>query len=190
MKKLIAILLLALTLSALAAGNSEKPNKMQEPQWLEYSSPRDIGIVLERIELRLQKINNEFASKLNKKEQQRLNLLLEEVMDLAMLLAERRNYRPEAISEGDLKDLREAIRKAAFADDQLQILQSASKGNFYTCAQIIGILELFPFSSDKLKALNLTFPRCLDPGNSFKIIDAFVFDKDEARKIIDATGFE
>lgn len=190
MKNILFIALFAVVALTLFAGNSENESSEWIIKGCEECEPVDSNAAIrERIELRIEKIKKELKGKLDKSDQRRVHELLDEIEELVMLLPEKPMHRIEPISRGDLSDLKDALRRAAFADDQLQILRSASKGNYYTCSQIIEILEIFPFSTDKLEALKATYPRCLDTGNNFKIIDAFIFDKDQAREIIDSTVF-
>lgn len=145
----------------------------------------------EQIELRLDKIESEFWGKLDRKAQARLDTILGEIRGLLKTMPEERPvYWKREISSSDLLDLKEAMRRAVFGSDQVSLLRTASRGYYYTCAQIIEILGVLVFSEDKLEALRCTYPRCIDPGNGYKIVESLVFDKDKAWDIIENTVFE
>lgn len=190
MKYILIVMLFLSAALALFAGSSENDSSEWIIKGCEECEPVDANAAIrERIDLRIEKIKKELKGKLDKSDQRRVHELLDEIQELVLLLPAKPVHRIEPISKGDLSDLKDALRRAAFADDQLEVLRSASQGNYYKCSQIIEILEIFPFSSDKLEALKATYPKCLDTGNNYKIIDAFVFDKDQAREIIDSTVF-
>ena len=190
MKYILIVMLFLSAALALFAGSSENDSSEWIIKGCEECEPVDANAAIrERIDLRIEKIKKELKGKLDKSDQRRVHELLDEIQELILLLPAKPVHRIEPISKGDLSDLKDALRRAAFADDQLEVLRSASQGNYYKCSQIIEILEIFPFSSDKLEALKATYPKCLDTGNNFKIVDAFVFDKDQAREIIDSTVF-
>lgn len=176
MKKIAVLIVLFATLLAL---------------WADRPSGQKIAAPLRKqIELRLDKIQSECRGKLDRKAQMRIDNLVDEIRTLLSGEQAPPPHARQAISAKDLQDLKEALRQAVFAEQQLTLLRTASRWNYYTSVQIMEILELFNFSDGKLEALKITFKRCTDPGNSFKIVGSLSFDKDKAQEIIDNTVIE
>ncbi|MDD3235380.1 MAG: DUF4476 domain-containing protein [Candidatus Cloacimonetes bacterium] len=84
-----------------------------------------------------------------------------------------------AMQDKDFADLKLSIRKNNFGDGGLSTLKASTDGNYFRSAQIVELLPLFVFSKDKLKALEITYPKCIDASNKYKILDAFLFDADK-----------
>jgi len=182
---LVLILLLAgsLLLTAYTAESYEpKGGYLSEG----YVSP-DLQITLERIELRLKLVQEQFAGKLNKSEMRELQNTLSEIRRLIFQLALPDPSLPRVMSEDDFDDLKERLKKLAFADDGLALLKTAAAGNYFSSSQIAGLLDQSTFPDDKLKALEISYPSCLDTSGNYRILDCFIFgdDKDKARAILE-----
>jgi len=90
------------------------------------------------------------------------------------------------MDSGDFGSIRSSIAAESFSGEKLQVLESAIGQRDICGSQVIEVLGLFDFSSDKLKALELVKPHIVDPQNNFKIFGAFTFDADkkQAKKIL------
>ncbi|HPS38207.1 MAG TPA: DUF4476 domain-containing protein [Candidatus Cloacimonadota bacterium] len=154
-------------------------------------SVRDLSpeqqIILERIELRLDTLQNDLRGVLNKTEQRQLRKTIDELRELILIIAQPPVPRIYPMRKDDFNDLKQRIRNLAFPDDGLALLKTAASGNYFTSAQIAGLLDLFTFPDDKLKALSIAYPSCVDTSGNYKILDCFVFgdDKEKARQIIE-----
>ncbi|MBX5482654.1 MAG: DUF4476 domain-containing protein, partial [Myxococcaceae bacterium] len=85
-----------------------------------------------------------------------------------------------------LEQLKGSIRREAFSQNRLQVLDAAARSHYFTVAQVQQILPLFDFSNDRLQAVRLLRPRIIDMQNSYQLYASFTFsgDKDELRKIL------
>lgn len=176
--------------------------------------PFERKVILNRLTRKIDKLQMSYIAQLNKAERYEAQKLLDEIRSLAQKLAAtpppptastnvtvniaptpapRPNPRPAPapkpvpISDKDFIDLKNSIRRNSFGDAGLDVLKSAADGNNFRSAQVVELLGLFPFSTDKLKALQIAYPKCIDTQNKYKIIDAFMFDSDkkEAREIME-----
>lgn len=72
------------------------------------------------------------------------------------------------------------IKKESFDDDKYNLLEVASLGCYYSCAQTVRIMKLFSFGNEQLKVLRIMAPRIVDPQNATDIYAVFTFDSDKA----------
>ncbi len=95
--------------------------------------------------------------------------------------------KPVAMSSESFRDFLSSVRKADFASEKLAIVRSATHRNYFTALQVKRTLRCFDMDSDRLKALEIMWPRVLDKENGFKILDVFEFsdDKQKAAGIIE-----
>lgn len=94
----------------------------------------------------------------------------------------------KSMSESDFSNLIKKINDESFSDDQMRVLRTAAKNHNFKVNQIVRILDCFSFPDDKLSALSISYPGCVDPQNNYEILDAFTYsdDKSEAERIINA----
>jgi len=94
----------------------------------------------------------------------------------------------KSMSDSDFSNLINRINGEGFSDDQLRVVRTAAKNHNFKVNQIIRILDCFSFSEEKISALAISYPGCLDPQNNYEILDAFTYsdDKSEAERIINA----
>jgi hypothetical protein len=92
------------------------------------------------------------------------------------------------MSASDFSNLINRINGESFGDDQLRVLRTAAKNHDFSVSQIVRILDCFDFSEEKISALSISYPGCVDPENNYEILDAFTYsdDKSEAERIINA----
>jgi hypothetical protein len=90
------------------------------------------------------------------------------------------------MADGDFGSVKGAVEAESFSSERLQVLGSAMSRRDICSDQVIALLGVFSFSSDKLAALRVMKSHIVDPQNNFKIFGAFTFDSDkkEARKIL------
>lgn len=174
--------------------------------------PYNRQVLLNKINRRIDKLQMSYINQLYKSERHEAQILLDEIRKVANLLAYTAPVAPQvitikeaptvtinvappepavpklrAMNNEDFLDLKQSIRRNNFGDAGLNTLRSAVEGNHFKSTQIVDILGLFAFSVDKLKALEIVYPKCLDTQSKFKILDAFLFDSDkkEAQEIMD-----
>ena len=78
------------------------------------------------------------------------------------------------------------VKKASFDDNKFDLIEVASLGCYYSCAQVVRIMKIFPFDDEQLKALKMMAPHIVDLQNTGLIYKVFCFDseKDKAEEII------
>ena len=78
------------------------------------------------------------------------------------------------------------VKKASFDDNKFDLIEVASLGCYYSCAQVARIMKIFPFDDEQLKALKMMAPHIVDLQNTGLIYKIFSFDseKDKAEEII------
>jgi hypothetical protein len=90
------------------------------------------------------------------------------------------------ITEDQLQQLSKAIGRESFGDGKLRVLEAAAAQQYFLVPQVLKLLQRFTFSSDRLTAMRVLWPRVLDRENAYQLYGAFTFsnEKDELRKII------
>lgn len=189
---LIALLCILLPLSAqnLAEGYADSrlhpDNELHSRDWVQ---------LLDEIGERLQQLESDYLPRLEEPGQTEALDLMEELF----ALVEETYY---AFPEFDYGDhhrpmdrktfalLKGSVKKQGFPDDQLTLLQTAVEDNYFSAEQITEVLELLFYPDDKLDALRLLYPVCVDKGGKFRIVDAFFYDSDKeaALEIMKGTG--
>ena len=78
------------------------------------------------------------------------------------------------------------VKNASFDYNKFDLLQVASLGCYYSCAQTARIMRIFTFGDKQLKVLRMMAPRIVDPQNATDIYNVLTFDseKSEAGEII------
>lgn len=91
---------------------------------------------------------------------------------------------PVATPEQDFSQILRALDDQAFSDDKLALLRDASLGRGFSTAQVIRVLEQFPFGDDKVDAAAMLFPQVVDPWNWYTVYGALTFssDKEDLRR--------
>ena len=73
------------------------------------------------------------------------------------------------------------VKNASFDDNKFDLLQVASLGCYYSCAQTARMMRLFTFDDDRMKVLRLMASRIVDPQNSADIYRLFDFESEKAK---------
>ena len=78
------------------------------------------------------------------------------------------------------------VKNASFDDNKFDLLQVASLGCYYSCAQTARMMRIFTFGDKQLKVLRMMAPHIVDPQNATDIYNVLTFDseKSEAGEII------
>jgi len=98
------------------------------------------------------------------------------------------NWNAHPMSSADFDNLKRAIQRESFSDDQLRIAKRAAKDRRLSARQIRDITRLFTFSSEQLAFAKTAYRNCVDKHNYYIVMEAFTFssDKDELEAFIDA----
>ena len=71
------------------------------------------------------------------------------------------------------------VKKASFDDNKFDLIEVASLGCYYSCAQVVRIMKIFSFDDSKMKVLSIMAPRIVDLQNATDIYRIFTFDSDK-----------
>ena len=90
------------------------------------------------------------------------------------------------LDDASFSKLYNKVKKASFDDNKFDLIEVASLGCYYSCAQVVRIMRIFPFDDEQLKALKMMAPHIVDLQNTGLIYKVFSFDseKDKAEEII------
>ena len=90
------------------------------------------------------------------------------------------------LDDASFSKLYNKVKKASFDDNKFDLIEVASLGCYYSCAQVVRIMKIFPFDDEQLKALKMMAPHIVDLQNTGHIYKIFSFDseKDKAEEII------
>ena len=90
------------------------------------------------------------------------------------------------LADASFNILYNKVKKASFDDNKFDLIEVASLGCYYSCAQVVRIMKVFPFDDEQLKALKMMAPHIVDLQNTGLIYKIFCFDseKDKAEEII------
>lgn len=189
---LVALLCFLLPLAAQNPAGGDADSRLRPDSGLHS---RDWVQLLDEIGERLQLLESDYLPRL---EEPRQTEALELIDELFALVEEAYYAFPEFEQEGhprpmdrkSFAELKGSLKKQAFPDDQLKLLQTVVEDNQFSAEQISGLLGLLFYPDDKLDALRLLFPVCIDKGGKFRIVDAFFYDSDKeaALKIMGKDG--
>ena len=147
--------------------------------------------LLDKITGKLDELDSHFLTQLNHREYNKATRELHKIYDLIEAIKKQQNVDEEppitVINEADYRTLISAINNEAFEENKINVLRASVKYNYFSVEQVIGLIDLSPFSTWKLKALELTYPFIVDKDNSYKILNSFNFsdDKNKAQEILD-----
>ena len=90
------------------------------------------------------------------------------------------------LDDASFSKLYNKVKQASFNDNKFDLIEVASLGCYYSCAQVVRIMKIFPFDDEQLKALKMMAPHIVDLQNTGLIYKVFTFDseKDKAEEII------
>lgn len=84
-----------------------------------------------------------------------------------------------AMDYGSFNQLKDRIEREGFSDGKFSVMRSAAPRNTFSSDQVAELMDMFSFSSDKIKALSVLRNRIEDPQNSYVIVERFNYDKDK-----------
>ena len=90
------------------------------------------------------------------------------------------------LDDASFSKLYNKVKQASFNDNKFDLIEVASLGCYYSCAQVVRIIKIFPFDDEQLKALKMMAPHIVDLQNTDLIYKVFSFDseKEKAEEII------
>lgn len=90
------------------------------------------------------------------------------------------------LDDASFSKLYNKVKQASFNNNKFDLIEVASLGCYYSCAQVVRIMKIFPFDDEQLKALKMMAPYIVDLQNTGLIYKVFSFDseKEKAEGII------
>ena len=85
------------------------------------------------------------------------------------------------LDDASFSKLYNKIKKASFDDNKFDLIEVASLGCYYSCAQVVRIMKIFSFDDSKMKVLSMMAPRIVDLQNATDIYRIFTFESDKEK---------
>lgn len=85
------------------------------------------------------------------------------------------------LDDASFSKLYNKIKKTNFDDNKFDLIEVASLGCYYSCAQVVRIMKIFSFDDSKMKVLSMMAPRIVDLQNATDIHRTFTFDSDKEK---------
>ena len=85
------------------------------------------------------------------------------------------------LDDASFSKLYNKVKQASFDDNKFDLIEVASLGCYYSCAQVVRIMKIFPFDDEQLKALKMMAPHIVDLQNTGLIYQVFSFDSEKAK---------
>ena len=73
------------------------------------------------------------------------------------------------------------VKNASFDDNKFDLLQVASLGCYYSCAQTARMMRVFTFGDKQLRVLRIMAPHIVDPQNATDIYNVLTFDSEKSK---------
>ena len=86
-----------------------------------------------------------------------------------------------SLDDASFSKLYNKVKQASFNDKKFDLIEVASLGCYYSCAQVVRIMKIFPFDDEQLKALKMMAPHIVDLQNTGLIYQVFSFDSEKAK---------
>ncbi|MBU0553509.1 DUF4476 domain-containing protein [Myxococcota bacterium] len=95
---------------------------------------------------------------------------------------------PQPMSAEDFTMLKEALSKASYSKERINLLSSLVNERWFSVNQAKDIAKVFSFSKSRIKALVMIYPRLVNPEDAFQLYDVFDYssDRDKLREKIEA----
>ena len=95
-------------------------------------------------------------------------------------------YYGYCLDDASFSRLYNKVKNASFDDNKFDLLEVASLGCYYSCAQTARMMRLFTFGDKQLRVLRMMAPHIVDPQNATDIYNVLTFDseKNKAGEII------
>jgi len=168
----------------------------------ELSDPR---VVYSRIIEDIRIIRNNFISKLySHRDRRRAMTIIDEIEDLLNLLYYQANFSQYLEVTQDSSSIGQStyqtnppgynlmspykfnaflsqLDSESFSEDKLNLLKVVASNNYFTVEQLSAIMDRFPMDEDKIKAVEILYPRVIDPENSYLLLNKVTFSKSKER---------
>ncbi len=159
--------------------------------------------ILKMVKSRLEKLEYDYIARLGRYERKQAVGELKTIRVLLSLLPKeisvyvgkekegekKTQVEKTAMGDADFENLLGSVRKKRFTSDKLSQINSASKSNYFTLKQLVGLIGLFNKidSTNRIKVIGMVYPRVIDKKGGYQLLDYFNFssDKDKVKRIVD-----
>lgn len=90
---------------------------------------------------------------------------------------------PYSMSDDEFALLARKVKSASFDDNKFDLLEVATIGCYYTCAQCARLMKTFSFDDSRLRALRIMAPHIVDPQNVSQITVLLTFSDNKDRAL-------
>ena len=87
----------------------------------------------------------------------------------------------DSLDDAYFAKLYNKVKQASFNENKFDLIEVASLGCYYSCAQAVSMMNIFTFGDSKLKALSLMAPHIVDLQNATIIYQQFSFDSEKQK---------
>ncbi len=174
-------------------------SQIQDKAVEERRKKETTDIIINQIVEKLERLDKQHLTKLNRLDYRRSIEILDDIYFLLSIIPVRDAVEPIydppvieifPISDEEFSSLTNAIKSESFEENKLNVVEIAARSSFFTVNQVIKLVELFNYSSGKLKAVELTYPKIADKHNAHLLFNAFTYssDKEKLKEIINRHG--
>jgi predicted RND superfamily exporter protein len=144
----------------------------------------EIEKVTEKIISRLEILEENYLTKLNRRDFGRARMIVDEIY---AYLDDLRNPDVLPMNEISFQNLKSAIQEESFSSNRIDIIKTAAEKNNFTVHQVIEITGLMTYSEERVSTIRILYPWIIDKENSMLLFNAMTFasEKEEIKEIIE-----
>ena len=86
-----------------------------------------------------------------------------------------------SLDDASFSKLYNKVKNASFDDTKFDLIEVASLGCYYSCAQAVSMMNIFTFGDSKMKALRLMASHIIDLQNAIIIYQQFSFESEKQK---------
>lgn len=90
-------------------------------------------------------------------------------------------FTPAPMNPHSFEGLRHALKAQRYGEGRLAFLTNAAAGNWFVAEQVRLLLLDLPYASERVRALELLWPKVLDPHEAHLVYAAFPYGSDRPR---------
>lgn len=129
-------------------------------------------------------LRREYLSLLRNRKSNEANKLLDEIEFLLKTMDRVIPYvppMPQPMSFEEFTEFKKAFDAGFMIGEKIKILEMAAGNHYFSFAQLLEILDRFTFDDDKIKILEVMYPRVLDTSRSYVLFQKLTFDSSKRR---------
>lgn len=81
----------------------------------------------------------------------------------------------QPMNSGQMQSLLAQINGASFSDDKVQVVKSAASSNWFTCSQVIAVMQALNFDDDRVEAAAIMHPRVVNKDEWYTVYSGLGF---------------